>query len=72
MKAHFLRRHDLENYLVPEEKVKGFDELTELIDSTEENSDKWYDLIDQFNEKYEQYRTEGELYSTKLYLKSGE
>lgn len=55
------------NYIVPENKAKGFEELDYKI-STEANTDKWYDLVDEFNTLYEKYAVEGELYNYKIIM----
>lgn len=68
MKAHYFREGDGEKFLVPEEHIQGFDGLIKKIESANQGSDKWYDLTDEFNDKYYQYKCEGELYDTKLFI----
>jgi hypothetical protein len=69
MKAHYFRSWDGEYFLVPEEHEKGFDELTAKLDS-ERDQDKKEDLYEEFNDKYYEYKQEGDLYTTKLFIES--
>lgn len=68
LKAYYLRNWEDETYLVPEEHAKAFDKLIEKIDNLNEGKtkDKAYD---KFNTEYQEYKQEGDLYSTKLYIR---
>jgi len=47
------------NYLVPEDEVKLFDELTAQIYNENEYGDIWYEKIEEFNERFSGYRIDG-------------
>jgi hypothetical protein len=70
MIPHFLREWSYEKYLVPEENIKAFDALTEKIDGLKEYSDEWYTATDEFDDDFQQYKYEGELYDTKLFIQT--
>lgn len=65
--AHYFRQFEGENYLVPESAIEGFDKICNKIDN-ESNDKKKYKLYDDFNEWYQNYKCEGELYNTKLFI----
>jgi len=56
------------SYVVPESKIKEFEDLDNKICETESYTDEWYELIDKFNIKYGQYTVEGELYNYKIIM----
>jgi hypothetical protein len=64
MKAYYFRQFDFENYLIPENDIARFDELVESW------SDGDYDRVDEFNDKFQQYKCEGELFDTRLFIES--
>lgn len=67
MKAHYFRSWESEYYLVPEHDRPGFDTLTERIDAMDDGDAK-DGAYDEFNDKYQQYKCEGELFDTKLFI----
>lgn len=64
-----LRSDGDHNYVIPLDKLSGFDELSEQIKDLEERSDEWYDLTDEFDERYRPHRVEGDLYDMDIVLK---
>ena len=70
MVAHFFREESFEKFLIPETVINDFDKLVEKMSNTSERSKQWYKLTDEFNDKYWQYKCEGELYDTKLFIES--
>lgn len=66
MKAHYFRTLQGEYFLVPEEHIQGFDKLSEKLESG--NIKERESAEDEFNDKYWQYKQEGDFYSTKLFV----
>ncbi len=59
MKFGYIRQdEDSHNYLVPENEVQDFDRLTKEMEN-HEDTDEWYDKVDEFNEKFAEYRING-------------
>jgi hypothetical protein len=46
-------------YLIPEELVDRFDISLDNINSSEFMSDKWYDFVNRFSDKFSQYMVDG-------------
>lgn len=60
MKKGKLRRDDSAHwYLIPGEKVEAFDELSEKMANTNEMSDKYQDLCDEFDVLYGEHALGG-------------
>lgn len=68
MKGHYFRWQDGDFYLIPSEMIDEFDSLTEEIEDFKEGSDDWYDLTGKFNDKFRDFKMEGDLYDTELFL----
>lgn len=68
MKKFFFRTHECDHFLIPAELTEGFDNLVYNIDCADSNSDKWYDLNDQFTNTFYQYRQEGNITMIPLFL----
>ena len=57
MKFGYLRTDESgHEYIIPEELVKQFDSICRQIDVAQEDSDDWYDLCDQLDNEFGQYR----------------
>lgn len=63
-----LRTYEGDNYVIPIEIVAEFDALALRIDSTEEGSDEWYQLVDVMINEYGKYKVEGVLYSMNIVI----
>jgi hypothetical protein len=46
---------DGHKFCVPDELLKEFDRLDDLISEEKWGSDKWYDLVAEFNDKFDKY-----------------
>ncbi len=69
MKYGYLRQdEDSHNYLIPEDEIEAFDKLMAEISKTGDHTDEWYDKIDEFNDRYQDYRVEGGLSSLKVVM----
>lgn len=55
-------------YVVPEDKMPEYREALTNIGNQEEYSDTWYDAINEFINKFSEYRTGGDLNNVALYL----
>jgi hypothetical protein len=60
MKTGYLRQDESGHwYAVPTEHIVEFDKLSDEINSATSGSDEWYDLVDQFDDKFGTFRTGG-------------
>lgn len=56
----YLRQDDSSHwYAVPKDKIDAFDKAIDKIYSEKEESERWYDAIDQFELYFGEYRTGG-------------
>jgi hypothetical protein len=62
MKQYYFRNFDGEYYLVPLNEVEAFDECVEACEDSETSESAY----DEFNDKFWQYKREGDFYSTIL------
>ena len=61
-------------YVIPIELQAEFEDLVDLMDEAclDDGSDECYNLNDEFNDKFGEYATGGDLNLTELYIKYGE
>lgn len=56
MKGYFRKDDDGHNYFVPESKIKSFDKAIRDIEESNEHSEEWYENIDYFLSRFDEYR----------------
>jgi hypothetical protein len=67
MRLGKLRQDDSSHwYLIPSEFIQEHDQLAQDIDRAKEESGEWYNLIDEYDCKYSQYRLDGGLYDVNV------
>ena len=59
---------DRDWYLIPKEIHDQFSCNLNEIEQAEEDSSEWYELVAKFNDKYNKYRTLGDLNNIQLYI----
>lgn len=55
-------------YIVPADEIEDFDRLNKLVSEDFKDTDEWYELLDEFNEKYSQYMTSGGIGNVKVLI----
>ena len=63
----FVSDNDGHNYLIPYTLKKQYDCLCEALERIEEDTDEWYNIIEQFNDTFEEYRHD-DIFNTPFYL----
>jgi hypothetical protein len=58
MLGKFCKDDDGHWYFVPQEHINDYENLTRKIEEENSYSDKWYELIDDFCNKFDQFRCE--------------
>jgi hypothetical protein len=71
LKIGYLRNdEDGHDFLVPQQEVFGFDVLYNEICDLPEESDLWYEKIDEFSKKYSQYMLSGGTHNLKIIMEN--
>lgn len=55
-------------YLVPEYEIDNFDKLMIEMEEVEWNTPREHELVNEFCEKYDQYRLDGGVYDLKIVI----
>lgn len=55
-------------YLIPNDELREFDNLSGYIFDLDEDSDEYYDKIEEFEKMFSKYRTGGDLNNIQLYI----
>lgn len=67
MRAVQVLQNDSDWYIIPNDLIVEFSDLSNLIYECEQESDEWYEAIEEFEAQFAHYATGGDINNIKLY-----